>query len=491
MKPVILDVLADRYASTEMVTIWSPENKIKIERRFWVAAMKALKNQGVAIPLEAIDAYEAVVDIIDLEAIRAREIERRHDVKARIETFNELTVDAQRKVFRLSDQQARLEVMEKLTGYQFAHDPFTSRDLTDNIEQYQIFESMKLIRDRVVATLLRFGNLAAKFMTIAIMGRSHNVGGQAIKLGKRFSNWAEETLIAFTGLDELIARYPLRGIKGPMGTQQDLITKLGSAEKAREFDRRMQEYLGLPVLLDSVGQVYPRSLDFDVVSRLVQIASGPANMAITLRLMGGIGLAIEGFLKLQIGSTAMPHKVNMRTCERIKSLLGTLRGFLAMTESLLGDQWNEGDVSCSVIRRIALPGSFFALDGLLISAMTVMDEMGVYEKAVAKELKTFLPLLSSTNILQALIRKGMGREDAHAMIKASATEALMAGEPETFLSLFMEVNDMPLAREEVMAEISTVNSGDSDWQIKAVLSKIDVVVAKYPDGKDYVPEPIL
>src|SRR4030095_7599886 len=128
----------------------------------------------------------------------------------------------------------------------------------------------------------------------------------------------------------------------------------------------------------NVGQVYPRSLDFDVVAALVQATAGPSSLATTIRLMAGLELVTEGFAAGQVGSSAMPHKMNTRSCERVNGLAVVLRGYLSMVGELGGDQWNEGDVSCSVVRRVALPGAFFAADGLFQTILTVLAEFATY-----------------------------------------------------------------------------------------------------------------
>src|SRR4030095_5782996 len=107
--------------------------------------------------------------------------------------------------------------------------------------------------------------------------------------------------------------------------------------------------LGVAHGVPRVGEVSPRSLDFDVVSALVQATSGPANLATTIRLMAGHELATEGFVPGQVGSSAMPHKMNTRSAERINGLAVVVRGYLSMTSELLGDQWNEGGGACSVV----------------------------------------------------------------------------------------------------------------------------------------------
>jgi adenylosuccinate lyase len=308
-----------------------------LERRLWIAVLRAQQELGVDVPDGVIDAYEDVVDKVDLASIDARERITRHDVKARIEEFS------------------------ALAGHEHVHKGMTSRDLTENVEQLQIRDALVLVRERVVAALARLAARAAEHEALVITGRSHNVPAQATTLGKRFANAGEELLQAYRRLDELIARYPLRGLKGPVGTQQDQLDLLeGDLDKLDRLEQAVATHLGFAEVLDNVGQVYPRSLDFDVVSALVQLASGPANLAKTIRLMAGQELATEGFRPGQVGSSAMPHKMNTRSTERINGFTAILGGHLAMVAALVGDQWNEGDVSCSVVRRVALPDARYS-----------------------------------------------------------------------------------------------------------------------------------
>ena len=218
----------------------------------------------------------------------------------------------------------------------------------------------------------------------------------------------------------------MRGIKGPVGTQQDMLDLLGSPEAVDELERLVAGHLGFEATLTSVGQVYPRSLDLDVVSALVQVASGPANLARTLRLMAGQELATEGFKAGQVGSSAMPHKMNARSCERVGGFVAILRGHLAMVGGLVGDQWNEGDVSCSVVRRVALPDAFLAMDGLFETFLTVLSELGAYPAVISRELDRYLPFLATTKVLMASVKAGAGREAAHEAIKEHAVAVALS-----------------------------------------------------------------
>jgi adenylosuccinate lyase len=466
MVGVIPDVLAARYASAELVALWSPEEKVRAERRLWLVVLRA---QGAAP--EVLSAYERVLDRVDLASIAARERVTRHDVKARIEEFN------------------------ALAGYEQIHKGMTSRDLTENVEQAAVRASMVLIRSRCVATLARLAARAVEYDELVMVGRTHNVPAQATTLGKRFASAAEELLIGYERLDELIARYPLRGIKGPVGTSAD---QLALGVDVAALEAAVADSLGFDRVLTSVGQVYPRSLDFDVLSALVQLAAGPSSLATTIRLMAGQELATEGFRPGQVGSSAMPHKMNTRSCERINGLAVVLRGYLSMVGELAGNQWNEGDVSCSVVRRVALPDAFFALDGLFQTFLTVLDDFGAYPAVIAREVDRYLPFLATTKILVAAVQRGVGREAAHEAIKEHAVAVALAmrekgaGENDLFDRLALDPR-LGLSRAEIDTLVADRSAfvGAASAQVTAVAARVASIVAADPEAAAYTPGSIL
>lgn len=469
------NVLASRYASRPMADLWSPETKVVLERELWMAVLEAQRELGVDIPEGVVEDHRAVVDQVDLDSIRERERITRHDVKARIEEFC------------------------ALAGHEHIHKGMTSRDLTENVEQLQVRRGLDLVLDRVVAALARLGRLAAEHGDLVMVGRSHNVAAQATTLGKRFATAADELLTAHRRLSDLLATYPLRGLKGPVGTQQDQLDLFeGDTGKVESLEKLVAEHLGFAHVLDSVGQVYPRSLDFDVVSALVQTSGGPSNLARTIRLMAGHELATEGFRPGQVGSSAMPHKMNARSCERVNGLALVLRGHLAMVAGLVGDQWNEGDVSCSVVRRVALPDAFLAIDGLFQTFLTVLDEFGAYPAVVERELRQYLPFLATTRVLVAAVVAGMGREAAHAVIGEHAVAAALARREEgvavtDLIDRLAADPRLPLDRsalDDLLADPS-VFAGNAAKQIDAVILRIAEVVAARPTAAAYDPEPIL
>ena len=415
------NVLANRYATKEMVAIFDPVNKIIAERKFWITILRLQKAGGLSITDSDITSYEKVVGKVDLASIEKRERANRHDVKARIEEFN------------------------SLAGLEKIHIGLTSRDLTENIELIAIKDGLNLVRKRTLETLFLLEKSITKYEKTYMVGRSHNVAAQVTTLGKRFATCAQELLFSLASLEELIARLPLRGLKGPVGTGQDQIATLGSIKDLNKLEEKLAKEYGFENTLSSVGQIYPRSIDFEVVSKLVQIASAPSSMATTIRLMSGFGLVSEGFKSGQVGSSAMPHKMNARSSERINGMMVLLRGYATMAADLAGDQWNEGDVSCSVVRRVVIPDAFYTIDGLLHTFMTVLTEFGIYEENINSELAEQLPFLATSQILTELVKKGMGREVAHELIKKHATTTTASN----FFNALASERDFPLSINEL------------------------------------------
>ncbi len=475
MSDSIPNVLAERYATAPMRAIWSAEGKVRLERQYWVAVLKAQRDLGQSVPDGVIEAYEAALENINVASIMARERVTRHDVKARIEEFCDLA------------------------GHEHIHKGMTSRDLTENVEQLQVFRALHVIRDKAVAALTAFARRAAETRDLPLTARTHNVAAQPTTFGKRLAMFGEELLLGLGDLQNLIDTYPARGLKGAVGTRMDQISLFdGDAAKARELEQRILGYLGIPQAFDAVGQVYPRSLDLRTVSALCDVTSGPSSLARTLRLMAGHELASEGFAKGQVGSSAMPHKMNSRSCERVNGFHLILKGHLTMASGLAGDQWNEGDVSCSVVRRVMLPDAFFAIDGLLETFITILDQMDANPAVIERENRHYLPFLLSTTILMTAVKRGIGRETAHEVIKehaVAAARAYRAGESERNDLVARLAADSRLGMDETellaCLEEGKAKAGAADAQIDHFIAEVDAYAANVEGATTYQPGSIL
>ena len=442
-----MSALKDRYASSQILEIWSHQTKVMTERIVWIEILKSQIDLGLKVDRSVVADYERVISVIDLERISKREISLKHDVKARIEEFN------------------------FLAGHEFIHVGLTSRDITENVEAWQIRMSIELVLSEIELVLREFSKVIDNYAELLIVGRTHNVPAQLTTLGRRFASWAEELLFAYENLKEIHLRLPMKGIKGAIGTGADLREVVGS--EWNEIESSVAKNLEIENLLIAPSQIYPRSLDFEVIASLVQVAAPLSTAALNIRLMSGLGLTFEGKSKNQVGSSAMPHKNNPRLCERVNGLFSVLRGFLVMSSEISGNQWFEGDVSDSVVRRLVLPESFYALDGILRTTAKIFREMEVDNEAIAKEIEQGLDDLLSSKLMMLAFQKGVGREVSHRLISECSTRAKRAENP-SFVNLVAQTPDLKISLEEIeKLRLDAINQkGDAPLQARRIMQVI-------------------
>lgn len=472
-----VNVLSERYATKEINYIFSQEGTVLAERELWIALMKAQKELGLEISSEDIEKFESSKKNIDLERIKEIERKTRHDVKARIQDF-----------INVSGAEEHL------------HKGMTSRDLTDNTEQMQIKRASEIIFGKHISALRHFAEKAEEYKNIILTARTHHQAAQPTLLGKRFSMWGEELMTHLESFENFIINYPLRGIKGPVGTQSDMLELLGSREKVEKLEQIISKHLGFKKILSSTGQVYPRSLDSALSSHLINLSSAYENFAKTMRLMAGYELVTEGFKEGQVGSSAMPHKMNTRSSERINGLGELLKMYQDGASRNSGNQWEEGDVSDSVVRRIVIPDMFYTADGQLETVLTVLNEMGVYEGMVKRELEEYLPLLATTQILMKAVENGIGREEAHRIIKRYAVEEVLrkrkSGEEMKVLERVSQdsvFSNAGITYDLLKQTVSNLNNllGNAREQIEDVSNKANYWIRKYSKEASYEPGEIL
>ena len=472
------NILSQRYATERMNQIFSEMGKTRLERELWLNVLKAQRDLGLDVPDNVVYAYEEALDDIDLGVIGEIERRTKHDVKSKIEAF-----------------------CLAAGGYEYIHLGMTSRDLSDNVEQIQIQRAMKLILGKYVSVLRHLVEKSNEYRGIELTARTHHQAAQPTLLGRRFAMWAEELWVHLVEFEAFIESYPFRGIKGAVGTQFDMVNLLGSNEKALELEQDIAKMFGFKNILNSTGQVYPRSLDYKLLSHLAALSSACENFAKSMRLMAGYELMTEGFRKGQVGSSVMPHKMNTRSSERICAFSELLKMYADGGSRLSGDQWEEGDVSCSAIRRVLIPDSFYASDGLLETTLTVLNQMGAYPAVISKEVDRYLPFLATTEILGLAVKHGIGREKAHSLIKKHAiAEALrMREEGSDYNDLMDRLCNEPEFKEAGITEAMLSDAlkekthfiGNANTQITAVKMKSNPLLLKYAKEAGYQPGDIL
>jgi len=471
------NVLSERYATDRMNRIFSVRSRILLERELWIAVARAQRKLGVRIPAGTIAKYQAARERIDLSRIHKIEQRTRHDLAARIEAFN-----------RAAGTEGGI------------HLGMTSRDVTDNVEALQIRRAGRILFGKYLSILRHLVDAAGAYRHIFLVARTHHQPAQPTLLGRRLAMWAEELIHHLRAFEIFLRDYPLRGIKGPVGTQSDMLRLLGSREKVDRLERMVAEQLGFGRVLDAPGQVYPRSLDHEFLARLTSLASAPQSLAKTIRLMAGGELITEGFARGQVGSSAMPHKMNTRSAERICALAELIKTYADGGSRLAGDQWEEGDVSCSAVRRVIVPDACYASDGLCETALTVLNRMKPYPAAIRSELDWFLPFLATTEILLLAVERGIPRDRAHGMIKKHATAEMaamreQARQPELADRLARDAafRKAGITAEQIEAVQERVRRsvGNAGRQIGQVAARARRLIRKYPAEAKYEPEEIL
>ncbi|KPL17640.1 MAG: adenylosuccinate lyase [candidate division Zixibacteria bacterium SM23_81] len=471
------NILSARYATPEINEIFSPQGKIVAERDLWIAVMKAQRELGVDIPAEVIEKYEAARLNVNMGLIASIERKTKHDIKARIEAF----------------------IQAADTG-EHIHKGMTSRDLTDNVEQMQILRASKIVFGKYVSVLRHFLDKAHQYRDIILAGRTHHQPAQPTLLGRRIAMWAEELYHHLETYEAFIESYPLRGVKGPVGTQLDMLALLGSGDKVIRLEDMVAKQLGFGRVLEAPGQVYPRSMDYALLVSLAALGSACENFAKGMRLMSGFELVTEGFGEGQVGSSAMPHKMNTRNCERICGFAELLKMYADGASRLAGDQWEEGDVSCSVVRRAIIPDAFYVSDGLCETTLTVLNEMGPYPVMLEAEVDRYLPFLATTEILNAAVVAGMGREAAHEIIRQHAiSEALRMrreGKPPRLAEKLAQApvfKKAGITEEKIESLLQDKKHfvGNAQRQIAAVVKKGRELIGKYEAQSKYEPQGIL
>ena len=472
------NILSKRYATPEINQIFSEKGKTLLERELWLTILKTQKKLGYPIPEEAIKKYETAKNNIDLQRIKEIELKNKHDVKAKIEAYNEAA-----------------------GGIEYIHMGMTSRDLTENVEQLQIKKASKIIFGKYISILRHLTDKAQEYRNIQLVARTHHQAAQPTLLGRRFAMWAEELHIHIQEFEKYIDNYPLRGIKGPVGTQFDMINILGSIKKAELLEKEVAEKLGFKITLNATGQVYPRSLDYKLTAHLSALSSACENFAKTIRLMAGYELVTEGFIEGQVGSSIMPHKMNTRNTERICAFAELQKMYADGASRLAGDQWEEGDVSCSALRRVIIPDAFYTADGLVETTLTVFNMMGVYPAVIDRELDRYLPFLATTGILALAMKHGLGREKAHSIIKKHAiSEALRmrkATAQENRLDILLAEDPSFMEKGitlDMIQEIIKNKSrflGNAQRQIDNIIRKTRETLERFPDAAGYEPGDII
>lgn len=423
--------LIDRYASREMIEVFSQEKRFSTWRRLWIALAEGEMELGLPITQEQIEELKSHREDLNLEVARKYEEELRHDVMAHIKAYGDQCPQA-RGIIHLGA---------------------TSCFVTDNTDVILMREALETLLVKVANVLNNLAKFADKYRNLPTLGYTHFQPAQPTTVGKRAALWAQDFLLDLKEMEDVKANLRFRGVKGTTGTQDSFLKLFeGNGEKVKALDTMVSKKMGFDKAFLITGQTYTRKQDTRVIYALAGLAQSAHKMATDLRLLQHLKEVEEPFGKKQVGSSAMPYKRNPMRCERICALS---RFLLSLGENLphtTATQWMERTLDDSANRRIVIPEAFLTADAILELSMDVTSGLVVYPKVIESHLREELPFMAAEEVMMEAVKKGGDRQALHERIRSYAMDAARAvkeGQPNPFLDLVAADSSFGLEKREL------------------------------------------
>ena len=468
MKNIYENPLASRYASDEMLHLFSPDKKFSTWRRLWIALARAEKELGLTqITDEMIAEMESHVNDINYDVAAAEEKKLRHDVMAHVHAYGAQCPKAKGII----------------------HLGATSCYVGDNTDVILMREGLQLVRGKLVQVLAALGKFADEYKAMPTLGFTHFQAAQMVTVGKRATLWMNELLMDLEEVNFRISTLKLLGSKGTTGTQASFMELFaGDTEKVKLLEQKIAAEMGFDAVVPVSGQTYSRKMDSAVVNTLAGIAESASKFATDVRLLCHLKEVEEPFEKDQIGSSAMPYKRNPMRCERICSLARYVIADAANPAITAATQWFERTLDDSANKRISVPEAFLAVDAILNIYLNVASGLIVHPKVIEKHIMEELPFMASENILMDAVLRGGDRQELHEEIRRMSLEAgrnvKELGLANNLIDLIAANPKFGMSREELMANMQTdAYIGRCPQQVEEFLNN-DVAAALAPFAQD-------
>ena len=456
--------LSSRYASPEMLYLFSPDKKFTTWHKLWVALARGEMELGLPVTQEQVDELEAHVDEIDYEAAARWEKKLRHDVMAHIHAWGEHCPKAMPII----------------------HLGATSCYVGDNTDVILMREALALVRDKLVKVLKYLGDFSDKYKALPTLGFTHFQSAQMVTVGKRATLWMNELLMDLDEVEYRISRLALLGSKGTTGTQASFLELFdGDHEKVKALEDKIAAEMGFDKVVPVSGQTYSRKMDSAILATLSGIAQSASKFATDMRLLCHLKEVEEPFEKNQIGSSAMPYKRNPMRCERICSLARYVMADAQNPAITAATQWFERTLDDSANKRISVPEAFLAVDAILNIYANVASGLVVHEKVIAKHVMEELPFMATENIMMDAVKKGGNRQDLHERIRQLSIEAGHTvkdeGKPNDLIDRIAAEPMFGLTRQEIEVHLDpAAYIGRCPEQVEEFLTEhVDPVLEKY------------
>ncbi len=420
--------LIERYASQEMARLFSPRARHGAWRDLWIALARAEHELGFPVTAEQIAELQAHRDTFDWDRVAKYEKELRHDVMAHVHHYGDLCPKA-RPIIHLGA---------------------TSCFVTDNGDLILYRQALRLLEQRLAAVLAALAEFAKRWRAQPCLGYTHFQVAQPVTVGKRACLWAQDFALDLDEVRRIVQWLPFRGVKGTTGTQATFLTLAGGDHgKVEELDRRVTKAMGFEKSIAVSGQTYTRKLDWTIHQALSAVAQSASKFGTDLRLLSHEGEIEEPSESKQIGSSAMAYKKNPMRCERVCSLARYVIETATTSAHTAATQWLERTLDDSAVRRIALPESFLAVDGILMLVENVARGLVVYPRVIERKLREQLPFLATEEILMAGVAAGGDRQDLHERVRVHSRAAAHAVKAEGLDNPLLEL----IARDPAFAVI--------------------------------------
>ncbi len=410
--------LSKRYASEEMLKLFSQDKKFTTWRRLWIALAEAEMELGLPITQEQVDELKAHADDINYAEAEAREREVRHDVMSHVYAYG-LQCPKAKGIIHLGA---------------------TSCYVGDNTDLILMREGLELIKKRLVEVMRVLADFAMKYRSLPTLGFTHYQPAQPTTVGKRASLWLMELKLDYEDLCHVIDSLAFRGVKGTTGTQASFLELFeGDHEKVKALDRAVTKKMGFEKTYPVCGQTYSRKVDTRVLSVLAGIAQSAHKFTNDIRLLQHMKEIEEPFGSKQIGSSAMAYKRNPMRSERIASLSDFVMSNVLNPMFVASTQWFERTLDDSANKRLSVPEGFLATDAILLIMRNVADGLIVHEKVIHKHLMEELPFMATENIMMEAVKRGGDRQELHEKIRElsmiAGSNVKDKGEPNNLLEL--------------------------------------------------------
>lgn len=458
--------LVERYGSKEMLENFSPNKKFSTWRKLWIALAESQKELGLNITDEQIEEMKAVVDNIDYEMAKEKELEVRHDVMAHVHTFGTQAPKAMPII----------------------HLGATSAYVGDNTDLIQIKDGLNILKGKIVTVMESTAKFAMEQKDLPTLGFTHFQPAQLTTVGKRATLWLQSLLLDLEELEFRIETLRFRGVKGTTGTQASYMELFdGDFSKVKKLDQMVAEKMGFDKRFLVTGQTYDRKVDSEMLNLLANIAQSAHKFTNDLRLLQNLKELEEPFGKKQIGSSAMAYKRNPMRSERISSLAKFVIAMQQSTAMTASTQWFERTLDDSANKRLSIPQAFLAVDSILVIWQNVMNGLVVYPKMIEKHVMAELPFMATEYIIMEGVKNGGDRQELHELIRVHSMEAgkvvKLEGKDNDLIERIIADENFNIDKKRLLEILDPKNfvGFASEQTVEFVETEVKPIIEKYSD----------